>query len=257
MPRLPPNTGTPITVTAGGIASGRDFTLAGGGRIEGIVTRASDGQRISASVTIYDSTGAIVAGSSQDGSGFYRSSSGLPSGTYYARARDSAGTYDAEAYNNKPCNSCNPTTTGDAIIVTAPAATTAINFSLDDRSLDFFTLNPCRVVDTRNAPSALGGPVLAAKEDRVLSVFAACGIPLTAKALSVNLTATGSTSPGHLRLHPGGGPIPEASSLNYAVGQTRANNAVVPVSRFGELAVYCGQATGTVHFILDVNGYFR
>jgi hypothetical protein len=29
------------------------------------------------------------------------------------------------------------------------------------------------------------------------------------------------------------------------------------VSRFGELAVYCGQAAGTAHFILDVNGYFQ
>ena len=68
---------------------------------------------------------------------------------------------------------------------------------------------------------------------------------------------TGSASPGNLRLHPGGGPVPGASSINYAAGQTRANNAVVPVSRFGELAVYCGQAAGTAHVILDVNGYFQ
>jgi hypothetical protein len=255
-PGCDPTTGTPITVTAGGPTSNVDFALAAGGRIEGTVTRASDGLPVSASVTIYDASGASVTGSALDGSGLYRSSSGLPSGTYYARAADSAGLYNAELYNNTPCNSCEPTT-GSAITVTSPAATTGIDFSLDQRSLDFYTLSPCRVVDTRNPPSALGGPALAAKEDRVLSVFAKCGIPLTARALSVNVAATGSIAAGNLRLHPGGGPVPGASSLNYSAGQTRGNNAVVPVSRFGELAVYCGQASGTVHFILDVNGYFQ
>jgi hypothetical protein len=255
-PACSPATGTPITVTAGGTASGRDFALAAGGRIEGTVTHASEGRPVSASVTIYDAAGAIAAGSVQDGSGFYRSSSGLPSGTYYARAADSAGAYDAELYNNRPCNSCDPTT-GDAVTVASPGATTGVDFTLDARSLDFYTLAPCRVVDTRNPPSAFGGPALASKEDRILSVFAKCGIPLTARALSINITATGSTTQGHLRLHPGDLPVPTASSLNYAAGQTRANNAVVPLSRFGELAVYCGQAAGTVHFIIDVNGYFQ
>ena len=255
-PACNPTTGTPITVTAGGTTSGKDFALAGGGRIEGTVTRASDGQPLGATVTIYDAAGGVVSGATQDGSGFYRSSGGLPSGTYYAKARDTLGTYDEELFDNRSCNSCSPTT-GTPITVTSPAATAGVNFSLGDRSLEFFTLTPCRVVDTRNAPSALGGPALAAREDRALSVFATCGIPQTAKALSVNLTVTGSASPGNLRLHPGGGPVPGASSINYAAGQTRANNAVVPVSRFGELAVYCGQAAGTAHFILDVNGYFQ
>lgn len=255
-PACSPTTGTPITVTAGTTTSGIHFALAGGGRIEGSVSRASDGQPISASVTIYDAAGDAVAGATPDGSGYYRSSRGLPSGLYYAKAHDALGTYDDELFANQPCGSCNPTT-GTPITVNSPAATTGVDFSLDGRSLGFFTLNPCRVVDTRSAPSALGGPALNAREDRVLSVFAACGIPLTAKAVSVNLTATGATTVGHLRLHPGGEPVPGVSSLNYAAGQNRANNAVVPVSRFGELAVYCNQASGTVHFILDVNGYFQ
>jgi hypothetical protein len=51
--------------------------------------------------------------------------------------------------------------------------------------------------------------------------------------------------------------MPSTSALNYSAGQTKGNNAIVPLSRFGEVAVYCGQATGTVHFILDVNGYFQ
>jgi hypothetical protein len=255
-PACDPTTGTPITVTAGSTTGGVDFAIAGGGRIEGMLTRAADGLPVSGWVTLYDAAGGVVAGSILDGSGFYRSSRGLPTGTYFALASDSASAYDAELYNNKSCNSCDPTT-GDAITVTSPAATTGIDFSLNQRSLDFYTLDPCRVVDTRKPASALGGPVLAAKEDRVLSVFATCGIPLTAKALSVNLAATGSTAPGNLRLHPGGTGMPSTSALNYSAGQTKGNNAIVPLSRFGEVAVYCGQATGTVHFILDVNGYFQ
>ena len=40
-------------------------------------------------------------------------------------------------------------------------------------------------------------------------------------------------------------------------GATRGNNAIVPLSALGEMAVRCAQASGTAHFILDVNGYFQ
>ncbi len=33
--------------------------------------------------------------------------------------------------------------------------------------------------------------------------------------------------------------------------------AIVPLNGLGELAVRCAQASGTAHFILDVNGYFE
>jgi hypothetical protein len=256
-PACSPQSGTPIVVTAGGPpVTGIDFTLGAGGRIEGHVTRASDGTAAGAVVTIHDATGAAVAGSVQDSSGLYRSASGLPSGTYYALASDQSGALEAELYDDRRCRSCDPTT-GTAVAVTSPAATTGIDFALASRSLEFFTLKPCRVVDSRDAPSALGGPALASREDRILSVFARCGIPLTARALSVNVTATGSTGPGHLRLHPGDRPVPTSSSVNFTAGLTRANNAVVPLSRFGELGVYGGQAAGAVHFVIDVNGYFE
>jgi hypothetical protein len=51
--------------------------------------------------------------------------------------------------------------------------------------------------------------------------------------------------------------MPPTSTLNYAAGQTRANNAVVGLSASGALAVRCSQAAGTVHAILDVTGYFE
>jgi hypothetical protein len=113
------------------------------------------------------------------------------------------------------------------------------------------------LVDTRNPDGPLGGPALVARADRTFALAGTCEIPITATALSVNIAVTGATAPGNLRLHPGGTPVPFVSSINYAPGQTRANNAVAPLSASGELAVFCGQASGSVHFILDVNGYFQ
>jgi hypothetical protein len=81
-------------------------------------------------------------------------------------------------------------------------------------------------------------------------------VPATARAVSVNVTVTGPTSAGNLRLFPAGGPEPLASTLNYAAGLTRANNAIVGL-RAGELSLRVGQASGTVHVIVDVNGYFE
>ena len=84
-----------------------------------------------------------------------------------------------------------------------------------------------------------------------------CGIPSTAKALSVNVTVTQSTAIGDLRLLAGGGSLPLVSTINYGTGQTRANNAVTSLGATG-LAIRCDQATGTtVQVIVDVNGYFQ
>ena len=77
---------------------------------------------------------------------------------------------------------------------------------------------------------AFGGPALAAGAARVFPLHNRCGIPPTARALSVNLTVTQPTASGNFRLYPAGIPLPVASSINYAAGQTRANNAIAPLS---------------------------
>jgi hypothetical protein len=84
-----------------------------------------------------------------------------------------------------------------------------------------------------------------------------CGIPSTARAVVLNVTATAPTQNGHLRLFRDGDPLPGVSALNYAQNQTRANNAVVPIGLSGALAVYVGQGAGSVHVIIDVSGYFQ
>ena len=122
---------------------------------------------------------------------------------------------------------------------------------------DFYTVTPCRLVDTRNAAS--GGPILAGGSIRSFRVTGGtCGVPATALAVSVNLTAVGAAAAGNLTLYAGdaAGP-PRASNINFTAGLTRANNAIVALATdgTGTIKVKNGSA-GAVHFVLDVNGYF-
>ena len=130
-------------------------------------------------------------------------------------------------------------------------------FIVTSPALRFNTLTPCRLFDTRNAPGTYSRPALAAGQDRVFPLFGRCGIPSTAQALAVNVTVTAPTTIGNLRLYPGGTALPNASVINYRTGQTRANNAVLPLNGAGELAVHCDQSSGWVHVLVDVNGYFE
>jgi streptogramin lyase len=121
----------------------------------------------------------------------------------------------------------------------------------------FHTLAPCRAVDTRDPEGPLGGPPLAANTARTFILAGRCGIPSDATAVAANLTAIGSSAAGDLRVHPGGTALPLVSAVNYASGQTRANDAVVRLGHSGGLAVHCDQASGVVHLVVDVNGYFK
>ncbi len=123
--------------------------------------------------------------------------------------------------------------------------------------LRLYLVTPCRIADTRNPVGLLGGPALAAGVDRTFPITGACGIPPTAKAVALNWTVTQPTSPGNVRLHPGGTTVSLVSSINYSAGQTRGNNGIVPLGIGGDLAAYCAQSSGTVHLILDVSGYFE
>ena len=121
----------------------------------------------------------------------------------------------------------------------------------------FFTLTPCRLIDTRSSPGPLGGPTLAANTTRTFTLTGACGIPASATAVSVNLTATGAATLGHLTLYRGDiDTVPQVSNINFVPGMNRANNAVVPLAVDGSIKVKNG-SVGTVDFVLDVNGYFQ
>jgi hypothetical protein len=118
----------------------------------------------------------------------------------------------------------------------------------------YYTVTPCRAYDSRDAGP---GGALAAGIDKTILVAGDCGVPATAKAVSLNVTVVSPSTGGHLRLFASDTPRPGTSLINYSSGQTRANNAVVSLGADGALIVYVNQPGGTVHAVLDVNGYFQ
>jgi uncharacterized repeat protein (TIGR01451 family) len=123
--------------------------------------------------------------------------------------------------------------------------------------LGFYAVPPCRVLDTRNPPGPFGGPALGAQATRRFTISPKCGIPPTARALSVTMATTSSTVAGNLRLFAAGEAVPFAATITYSAGQIRTNNAILNLGPDADLDVFCGQTTGTVNLILDVNGYFQ
>ena len=83
------------------------------------------------------------------------------------------------------------------------------------------------------------------------------GVPANATAVTGNLTVTGSTGAGYLSLGPTVSATPDASTLNFPKGDTRANNVTVRLGPGGKLgAVYAGVAGTTAQVVFDVTGYF-
>ncbi|MFN2387200.1 MAG: hypothetical protein ABR576_13110 [Thermoanaerobaculia bacterium] len=124
--------------------------------------------------------------------------------------------------------------------------------------LRFHTLAPCRVLDTRNPAGPRGGPALAGSSARLFGMAGVCGVPASARSVSANVTVTGPAASGNLRFYPGDAGPPLASAINFRPGQTRANNAILRLSGDGAAAVFvANDAPATVHFILDVTGYFE
>jgi sugar lactone lactonase YvrE len=120
--------------------------------------------------------------------------------------------------------------------------------------LEFFPVTPCRIADTRNATSALGGPSLAANVARAFPVqSSSCDIPATAQAYSLNITAVPLASLGYLTTWPSGQPQPVVSTLNSSTGAVTADAAIVPAGAGGDISVVVSDASDV---ILDVNGYF-
>lgn len=127
--------------------------------------------------------------------------------------------------------------------------------------LPFIGVTPCRLVDTRGTPGVPinTGGAFSANEIRTWVFAGLCGIPVAAKAVSLNVTVT-NTQPnpfGFVKIWPGGGTQPNVSTLNWSTGGvTVANAAIVPLgtSPAGSVSLQSGNAGCDV--IVDVNGYY-
>ena len=118
-------------------------------------------------------------------------------------------------------------------------------------------MSPCRRADTRNPDGLSGGPALSADTVRTFPVANLCGIPLSAKAVAINLAVFQPSDVGDLRVYPAGGVAPLASAINFRAGIVRANNAIIALGAGGQISVQCDMPSGSTHFFFDVYGYFE
>jgi hypothetical protein len=138
--------------------------------------------------------------------------------------------------------------------VVMSAATTA---HAQSGPYQFFSLTPCRVVDTRNANSVNGGPYLGTAR-RDFAVKGNCGVPATAKAVTINVTVTGvSSQASWLTIWPAGGAMPNTSAINFSSSDWALSNGVIVGLGASNPDLSVVNAVGVTHVIIDVTGYFQ
>ena len=133
----------------------------------------------------------------------------------------------------------------------------------------FTGLTSGRLMDTRRgAPTIDGrfsGPVQIEGHVPVnLVVGGRGGVPVNAGSVALNVTVTEPTDAGYLSVYPLGTDQPNASSLNFAAGQTVANMVIVPLGSGGQIKLaldgmpnpYTVERAVGAHVLVDVLGWF-
>jgi uncharacterized protein (DUF1800 family) len=123
------------------------------------------------------------------------------------------------------------------------------------RATELYTVEPCRLLDTRNPVGSLGGPALAPGQARPFAAGGRCGVSSGATAVVANVTIVAPAAAGHLSFGPAGAAVPASSTINFRAGQVRANNSVLALGAAGGLQVLATTG-GRVDVIVDVAGYF-
>jgi hypothetical protein len=125
---------------------------------------------------------------------------------------------------------------------------------------EYFSVAPARFLDTR-VPNPGSAHILSRGVPYGFQVggrtVGSTTIPADAVAVTGNLTVTGQTKAGYLSLTPTSVGSPATSTLNFPVGDTRANNVTAKLGAGGILYVVYQGASGKAHAIFDVTGYFR
>ncbi len=128
----------------------------------------------------------------------------------------------------------------------------------------FFSITPCRLVDTRGPTGVTGGPALVGNGTRSFPIDVApttCGIPSTAAAAVLNMVVVAPTGGGHIRTWPFNTPMPLVATLNFDPNEPAiANGAIVPltIDPSFHISVFLGTGVGfSAHLVIDVTGYFQ
>ena len=124
--------------------------------------------------------------------------------------------------------------------------------------LAFYSLPPCRVVDTRSSggsgrTGAFGPPSLTGGATRDIPILASsCNVPITALAYSFNVTVIPQGKLG-MMIFPSGAGFPLVGTINSSDGNIVSNAAIVPAGNGGAISVFANNKTDVM---IDINGYF-
>ena len=119
----------------------------------------------------------------------------------------------------------------------------------------YVPIAPVRVLNT-TANVGLTG-VFHSGTARTFQVGGVLGIPANAKAITGNLAVTGQTAAGYVSVTVSPTNTPSTSTINFPLGDVRANNLTTPLSATGTLSAVFKSGPGkTTQLILDVTGYF-
>ena len=124
----------------------------------------------------------------------------------------------------------------------------------------YTALVPARLLDTRtggrtidNQYAAIGPIGNNATLD--LTVTGRGGVPPSGVAAVVlNITAVGPTGAGYTTVYPTGSPQPDASNLNFAVGDVVPNLVIAKVGTNGKVSIY--NNGGNTNYLADVVGWY-
>ncbi len=123
----------------------------------------------------------------------------------------------------------------------------------------FVPLVPARLLESRVGERSTVDGVLwqigqrAGGSTTELTVAGRGGVPGDASAVVLNVTVTGPVLPGFVTVFPCGSAPPNASNLNFGVGQTVPNAVIAKVGSGGKVCVF---TSTSMDLIVDVNGYF-
>jgi PKD domain/Bacterial Ig domain len=128
-----------------------------------------------------------------------------------------------------------------------------------EAGLRYYPIQPCRILDTREARFGHSGPLSDTSAVR-LQVQGNCGVPRGARAALINAVVVGTTGAGHVSFFlPGQGPA--VGHLPFAANESAlALHTVVPLGPWAEEDVLAdaflpGPGT-TTGLVVDVHGYY-
>ena len=125
---------------------------------------------------------------------------------------------------------------------------------------EFESFSPTRLLDTRVGASTIdgqfvGGGQVGPASVLNLTVLGRGGVPGSGVgSVAINVTAAQPCTSSYATVYPAGAAQPNASNLNFSVGQTIANMVIVPVGSDGKISLY--NSAGQAHLLVDVLGWF-